>query len=245
MTINCKGTLIDLSQARVMGILNMTPDSFHDGGSYKNESDIVHKVEQMLLEGATFIDVGGYSSRPGADDVSEEDELNRVIPVVELLVKKFPEILISIDTFRSKVAKESIDSGAAMINDISAGNADANMFEVIAKNQVPYIMMHMKGMPQNMQNNPVYDDVIKEMTFYFSEKISKTRDHKINDIIIDPGFGFGKTIDHNYQILNQLEFFKNLDKPILVGISRKSMIYKILETNSLFLSLSCYTMSIN
>lgn len=232
MTINCKGTLIDLSRPRVMGILNMTPDSFHDGGSYKNQKDVLLKVESMLEEGATFIDVGGYSSRPGADHVAENEELKRVIPVVELLVKEFPHILISIDTFRSKVADLSIKAGAAIINDISAGNLSPDMFNTIAKHQVPYIMMHMKGKPRNMQDNPVYDDVVKEMVFYFSEKIKQARDQKINDIVIDPGFGFGKTLEHNYEILNNLEFFKNLDKPILVGLSRKSMIYKLLKTSS-------------
>ncbi|NER17886.1 dihydropteroate synthase [Spongiivirga citrea] len=230
MTINCKGTLIDLSLPRVMGILNMTPDSFHDGGAYKNEKEVLAKVESMLEEGATFIDIGGYSSRPGADHVSEDEELKRVLPVVELLIKQFPDILISIDTFRSNVASKCIQAEAAIINDISAGNLDAEMFKVIAAHQVPYIMMHMQGRPKDMQHNPSYDDVIKEMVLFFSEKIKQTRDHKINDLIIDPGFGFGKTIDHNYEILNSLEFFKHLDMPILVGVSRKSMIYKLLDT---------------
>ncbi|MFP2996582.1 dihydropteroate synthase [Spongiivirga sp. MCCC 1A20706] len=229
MTINCKGTLIDLSSPKVMGILNITPDSFYDGGRYKNESDILFKTETMLNEGATFIDIGGYSSRPGAEHVSEDEELNRVIPIVTLLIKKFPEIIISVDTFRSEVAKKSIEVGAAIINDISAGNLDANMFGTIFEYQVPYIMMHMKGTPQNMQNDPEYDNLIKEMIYYFSEKSASARDHRINDIIIDPGFGFGKTLNHNYEILNNLELFKTLKKPILVGLSRKSMIYKMLN----------------
>ena len=163
MIINCKGTLIDFSSPKVMGILNITPDSFYDGGKYKNESEILNQVDKMLLEGANFIDIGAYSSRPGAKNVSEEEELQRIVPVVELLIKKFPEILISTDTFRSKVAKETIDFGSAMINDISAGNMDVKMFETVADLQVPYIMMHMQGTPQNMQENPTYENITTEL----------------------------------------------------------------------------------
>lgn len=163
MTINCNQKLIDFSTPRVMGILNITPDSFFDGGSYKNESDILQKVEKMLSEGATFIDVGAYSSRPGATHISEEEELQRIVPIIKLLVNHFPEIIISVDTFRSKVAQKTIEAGAAIINDISAGKMDANMFETVAKLQVPYIIMHMLGTPQNMQQNPKYDDVTKEV----------------------------------------------------------------------------------
>lgn len=232
MTINCKGTLIDLTVPKVMGILNLTPDSFYDGGRYKNETIILEQVEKMLSDGATFIDMGAYSSRPGAEHVSEDDELSRLIPILELIIKNFPETLVSIDTFRSKVASEGIRTGAALINDISAGNLDAAMFETIAKYQVPYIMMHLKGTPQSMQKKAVYDDLIKDLRFYFSEKISKTTAHKINDIIIDPGFGFAKTTEQNYTLLNHLDLFKSFNLPLLIGLSRKSMIYKTLKSSA-------------
>ena len=229
MTINCKGNLIDVSSPKVMGILNITPDSFYDGGKYKNESDILFQTEKMLLEGATFIDVGAYSSRPGAAHISENEELNRMIPVVDLLINHFPEIIISVDTFRSKIAKETIENGAAIINDISGGKMDEKMFQTIADLQVPYILMHMLGTPQNMQQNPVYEDVTKEIISFFAAQIYKLHQLKVNDIIIDVGFGFGKTMQHNYEILNNLSLFKILDAPILAGISRKSMLYKPLE----------------
>ena len=229
MTINCKGNLIDVSSPKVMGILNITPDSFYDGGKYKNESDILFQTEKMLLEGATFIDVGAYSSRPGAAHISENEELSRMIPVVDLLINHFPEIIISVDTFRSKIAKETIENGSAMINDISGGKMDEKMFQTIADLQVPYILMHMLGTPQNMQQNPVYEDVTKEIISFFAAQIYKLHQLKVNDIIIDVGFGFGKTMQHNYEILNNLSLFKILDAPILAGISRKSMLYKPLE----------------
>ncbi len=229
MTINCKGTLIDLSTPKVMGILNITPDSFFDGGKYKNEKDILSQVEKMLSEGATFIDIGAYSSRPGATHISEDEELNRIIPIVELLTANFPGIVISIDTFRSKIAKETIASGAALINDISGGNMDKDMFRTIAKLQVPYILMHMQGTPQNMQKNPSYKNITTDLISFFAEKIFELHRLKVNDVIIDVGFGFGKTIEHNYQLLKQLDLFKNLDAPILTGVSRKSMLYKLLN----------------
>lgn len=229
MTINCKGNLVDLSSPKVMGILNITPDSFYDGGKYKNETDILFQTEKMLNEGATFIDVGAYSSRPGAAHISEKEELNRIVSVIELLVKNFPEIIISVDTFRSEVAKQTITKGAAIINDISGGTMDPNMFQTVADLQVPYIVMHMLGTPQNMQQNPVYKDVTKEIISFFAAQIFKLHQLKVNDIIIDVGFGFGKTIQHNYQILNNLSLFKSLDAPILAGVSRKSMLYNPLE----------------
>ncbi len=229
MTINCNQNLIDLTTPKVMGILNVTPDSFFDGGKYKNEKDILSQTEVMLNEGATFIDIGAYSSRPGAKHVSENEELQRIVPVVELLVKNFPEIIISIDTFRSKVAAESVNAGAGLINDISGGILDNNMFNTVAKLQVPYIMMHMQGTPQNMQLNPVYDDVVKEIISFFAEQLFKLRELKVNDVIIDVGFGFGKTTEHNYELLKKLSLFKNLDVPILTGVSRKSMLYKLLD----------------
>ena len=229
-TINCKGTLIDLSTPKVMGIVNVTPDSFFDGGKLTNSDEIVGQVEKMLHDGATFIDLGGYSSKPGAEFVSETEELNRVIPIVKLLVDKFPDILLSIDTFRSEVAEQAIENGAAIINDISAGLLDENMLETVAKLQVPYIMMHMKGTPKTMQSLANYDDLLKEMNFYFSERIAKARSYGLNDIIIDPGFGFAKTIDHNYELLQNLELLQFHELPILSGISRKSMIYRTLDT---------------
>ncbi len=232
MTINCKGKLIDISSPKVMGILNITPDSFFDGGKYKNEADILFQTEKMLLEGATFIDVGAYSSRPGAAHISENEELNRILPVIDLLVKNFPEIILSVDTFRSEIAKKSIQNGAAIINDISGGKMDKNMFQTVAELQVPYILMHMLGTPQNMQQNPVYEDVTKDIIRFFSEQIFKLHQLKVNDIIIDVGFGFGKTLQHNYELLSNLSLFKNLDVPILAGVSRKSMLYKPLEISA-------------
>ena len=232
MTINCNGTLVDLTLPKVMGILNITPDSFFDGGKYKNESDFLLQTEKMLLEGATFIDVGAYSSRPGAKHISEEEELQRIVPVINLLVKNFPEIIISVDTFRSKIAEETINAGAAIVNDISGGKMDDNMFETVAKLQVPYILMHMLGTPQNMQKNPIYTNVTQEIITFFAAQIQKLHQLKLNDIIIDVGFGFGKTTAHNFEILKNLELFKSLDTPILAGVSRKSMLYKTLDISA-------------
>lgn len=232
MTINCKGKLIDLTHPRVMGILNITPNSFFDGGKYKTESEILSQVEKMLNEGATFIDVGAYSSKPNADAVTVEEELARIVPVVERIVNNFPEALLSIDTFRSEVAQACIEKGAAIINDISAGALDDRIFEVVGKYNVPYIMMHMRGTPQTMQTMTDYDDIVKEILFYFSEKIAKARTFGINDLIIDPGFGFAKTVDQNYEIVRKLELFSSLELPFLAGFSRKSMIYKLLDTSA-------------
>ena len=232
MTINCKGNLIDLNTPKIMGVLNLTPDSFYDGGKYKNQKEIITQVTQMISQGATFIDIGAYSSRPGAEHVSETEELRRMTPIVALLQKEFPEILLSIDTFRSKVADECIELGAALINDISAGNLDVNMMETIAKHKVPYIVMHMKGTPQNMQQNSHYDNLLTEVMNYFSEKIEAARSKKIIDIILDPGFGFSKTTAQNYELMENLNILKNTNKPLLVGVSRKSMIYKILKTDA-------------
>jgi dihydropteroate synthase len=228
-SINCKGTLIDFSMPKVMGILNVTPDSFYDGGKYKNEAEIIAQTSKMLAEGSAFIDVGGYSSKPGSKVISEEEELQRVLPVVKKLVKEFPEINLSIDTFRSNVAARCIDEGAALINDISAGSLDLAMFETVAKLQVPYIMMHMQGTPQTMQQNPSYDNIIKEIIYFFSKKLAELRSLGVNDIIADVGFGFGKTMTHNYSLLRDLALFNSLEVPLLAGISRKSMLYKLLE----------------
>lgn len=230
--MNCKGNLIDLSAPKVMGILNVTPNSFFDGGKYKNEGELLERVEKMLNEGASFIDVGAYSSKPNAEFVSEEEEISRIVPVVNLLQKHFPDIILSIDTFRAGVAKICIENGAAIINDISAGKLDDKMLEIVAQFQIPYIMMHMKGTPQTMQAFTQYNDIIKDMLFYFSERIAAARTFGINDIIIDPGFGFAKTIDQNYEVLQKMELFQMLELPLLAGISRKSMIYKTLGINA-------------
>lgn len=232
MTINCKGKLIDLSTPKVMGILNITPDSFYDGGAHRNETEVLKHVEQMLNQGATFIDVGAYSSRPNADHVSETDELKRIIPIVNLILKAFPETLLSIDTFRSNVAKQCIEAGACMINDISAGKLDKNMLQTIANLHVPYIMMHMRGTPQTMQKQTDYDNLLKDILFYFSERIAATKAFGIIDTVIDPGFGFAKNLNQNFELLNNLELFKMIEKPLLVGISRKSMIYKTLGVSA-------------
>jgi dihydropteroate synthase len=229
MTINCKGTLVDLSSPKVMGILNITPDSFFDGGYYSNEVAIISQVSKMLKEGATFIDIGAYSSRPGAQHISEEEELQRILPVIDLLIKEFPEILISVDTFRSSVAKKTIAHGAVIINDISGGNMDPLMFKTVAELQVPYILMHMLGTPQNMQQHPTYKNIITEIIQFFSHQIHALRQLHVNDIIVDVGFGFGKTIPHNFELLKNLALFQSLEVPVLAGMSRKSMLYKSLE----------------
>ncbi|WJJ97966.1 dihydropteroate synthase [Algibacter luteus] len=232
MTINCKGELIDLSSPKVMGILNITPDSFYDGGKHKNEREVLKHVEQMLNEGATFIDVGAYSSRPNAEHISETDELNRILPIVNLILRAFPEVILSIDTFRSEVAQKCIEAGAAIINDISAGKLDSNMLTTIAKLQVPYIMMHMRGNPKTMQKLTEYDDLLKDILYYFSERIAAANASGIIDVIIDPGFGFAKTLEQNFELLNKLQLFNTIEKPLLVGVSRKSMIYKPLKNSA-------------
>ncbi|MBP7397326.1 MAG: dihydropteroate synthase [Flavobacterium sp.] len=229
MTINCNGELIDLSIPKVMGILNVTPDSFFDGGRYTNDCEVLQRVEQMLTDGATFIDVGGYSSKPNAAAVTVQEEKARTIPVVASIVQHFPEAIVSIDTFRSDVAQLCLDQGAAIVNDISAGLLDPLMLKIVANYQVPYIMMHMKGTPQTMSALAQYDDLVKEILFYFSERIAAARSLGISDLIVDPGFGFAKTIDQNFELLRHLDIFKNLDLPILAGVSRKSMIHKTLQ----------------
>jgi len=231
MTININGTLLDLSTPKIMGILNITPDSFYDGGVFNSDKKILNQVEKMISEGADMIDIGGYSSRPGANEVNIDDEIDRVIPAIELIKNKFGDTIISIDTFRSKVAKKAINAGASIINDISSGDLDSEMFNCVAKLKVPYIMMHMKGTPNNMQKNPEYENVIVEIVKNLSNKLFLAKKAGIIDVIIDPGFGFGKTATHNYSILKNLSFFKELGCPILVGISRKSMIYKLLDKN--------------
>lgn len=230
-TINCKGKLIDLTTPKIMGIVNRTPDSFYDGGQLKSDKDVLLQVESMLKEGTTFLDIGGYSSRPDATEVPEDEELQRVVSTVSVILKKFPKTLISIDTFRSRVAEEAISCGAAIINDISAGVLDAKMLGIVSKHQIPYVMMHMRGTPKTMQQHTEYNNLTQDVFDYFSERISEARSHKINDLIIDPGFGFAKTQQQNYRLFDDLEYFKTFDLPLLVGISRKSMIYKLLGTN--------------
>lgn len=228
--INVKGELLDLSQPQVMGILNVTPDSFYANSRKQTEKDILCRVHQILDEGSTFIDMGAYSSRPDAEDVSSEEEMRRLRLGLEIVQRECPEALVSVDTFRGDVAKMCVEEyGAALINDISAGDLDANMFPTIAQLKVPYILMHMQGNPQTMQLNPHYDSPVKEVIRYFAEKIEKLRALGVKDMIIDPGFGFGKTLRHNYQLLDKLEEFQIFQVPILVGISRKSMIYKLLD----------------
>ena len=229
-TINIKGSLLDLSTPKVMGILNVTPDSFYENSRISKEEDIISQVETMITDGMDIVDVGGYSSRPGAKDVSEEEEIERVVPVIKIISDSFPNLPISIDTFRTKVAEASIKVGAGIINDISAGEMDSAMFDFVSEVNVPYIAMHMKGNPNNMQVNPEYTDVIQEILKYFSEKVNRLRQLNVNDIILDPGFGFGKTLDHNYEILNKFELLQNIGLPTLTGVSRKSMINKVLGT---------------
>jgi dihydropteroate synthase len=229
MTINCKGNLIDLSNPKVMGILNLTPDSFYDGGKYKDEKSILLQSEKMISEGATFVDLGAYSSRPNAENISSAEELNRMLHVVELLLKKFPDILLSIDTFRSEIAKRCLEAGAAMINDISAGRLDNHMLDLISRFKVPYIMMHMRGSPKTMQQKTDYKDIVIDIRQYFSERIGVARSLGIHDLIVDPGFGFSKTRQQNFELLQNLDLFQSLQLPILVGLSRKSMVYQTLD----------------
>lgn len=214
-----------------MGILNVTPNSFYDGGKHKEINSIIHQVDKMLSEGADFIDIGAYSSKASAEFVSEEEEIKRLVPIVKSLVETFPNIVLSVDTFRAQVAKASVENGVAMVNDIAAGLLDDKMLETVAELKVPYIMMHMRGNPQTMQSLTDYNDIVKEMIFYFSERIQKARSFGISDIVIDPGFGFAKTVEQNYEVLHKMELFEMLELPVLVGVSRKSMIYKVLESS--------------
>lgn len=228
-TINCKGKLIDLKTPKVMGILNVTPDSFFNKSRVASDEKMLKKVASMLSDGATFIDIGAYSSRPGAPFVTEGEEQSRLFPVLELVLNEFPDVLISVDTFRSKVASSAIDMGAAIINDISAGDMDVGMFDVIAEQQVPYIMMHKRGTPQTMNSLNNYKDLILDITDELQLKINRLEKKGVNDIIVDPGLGFAKDTKQNYEIIKKLKSFEILGHPILIGASRKSMIYKVLE----------------
>ena len=231
MILNINGGVFDLSSPKIMGVLNVTPDSFYDGGVFSNEKKILAQVEKMILDGADIIDIGGFSSKPGAKTISLKEEEKRVIPIIKLINKTFNKIIISVDTFRSEIAEKSLNEGASIINDISGGDLDKNIYQISYKYKAPYIMMHMNGVPSNMQNNPKYENINHDIIKDFTSKIDSAEKKGICDIIIDPGFGFGKTIQHNYQILNNLKLYTVLKKPILVGISRKSMIYKLLKTD--------------
>jgi dihydropteroate synthase len=230
-TLNVGGRLIDLSGPKIMGILNVTPDSFYDGLRYTDEISILRQVEKMVGDGADFIDVGGYSTRPGAETISEVEELNRVLPAIKLISKNFTGTIISIDTFRPRVATQAVATGASIINDVSAGDLDDQMLPTIAALQVPYILMHMKGTPQTMTKEASYENLLREIIEYFHQKIFKLHSLGVKDIIVDPGFGFAKTVEQNFELLNKLDHFQILEKPILVGLSRKSMIWRTLKTN--------------
>ncbi|MDB2567964.1 dihydropteroate synthase [Flavobacteriaceae bacterium] len=231
MILNINGGVFDLSSPKIMGVLNVSPDSFYDGGVFSNEKKILAQVEKMILDGADIIDIGGFSSKPGAKTISLKEEEKRVIPIIKLINKTFNKIIISVDTFRSEIAEKSLNEGASIINDISGGDLDKNIYQISYKYKAPYIMMHMNGVPSNMQNNPKYENINHDIIKDFTSKIDSAEKKGVCDIIIDPGFGFGKTIQHNYQILNNLKLYTVLKKPILVGISRKSMIYKLLKTD--------------
>jgi dihydropteroate synthase len=230
MTITLNQQLIDLNIPRIAAILNVTPDSFYDGGQLKNQDHLLSRVQEHIDQGAHIIDIGGYSTRPGATEVSIEEELSRVIPVVELLQEHFPNTPLSIDTFRSEVALKSLEKGAAMINDVTGSKADPKLLDVVASFQVPYIGMHMRGNPQTMNTLTDYEDIVVELRKHFSWLAEETAKRNLNDLIIDPGFGFAKTVEQNFFLLNHLDAFKLLKLPILVGLSRKSMIYKTLQT---------------
>ena len=230
MTINCNGRLIDLNEPKIMGILNTTPNSFYDGGSSQSMDLILDKVEKYLSEGADILDIGGYSTKPATEEVSEQEEIDRTAPVIEAISTKYPETIISVDTFRGNVAREAVNAGASIINDVSGWELDENMFPAITDLNVPYILMHMKGTPQTMQNEPEYNDVTLEVNEYFAKKIAQLKAAKVKDIILDPGFGFAKTLEHNYELFSKMEALGFGEFPLLVGISRKSMIYKLVDS---------------
>lgn len=227
-TLNCKGKLLTIEQPLVMGIINATPDSFYKGDLNAGLEKIVEKAGKMIMEGADIIDIGGQSTRPGSIRISASEEIQRVIPVINSIVANYPQIILSIDTYHSQVAEAAIKAGASIVNDISAGSLDPEMINCVSSLNVPYICMHMKGTPENMQNNPTYEDLIKEVLDFFINKIDQCKRAGIKDLVIDPGFGFGKTIHQNFILLKQLSVFKILNQPILAGLSRKSMIYKTL-----------------
>lgn len=228
-SISINGQLITFDTPKIMGILNVTPDSFFDGGKYQNQYTIEERIQKLISEGADIIDVGGQSTRPGAKEISVEEELNRVIPVINIISKKYPNVYISIDTYRADVASEAIKNGAHLINDVSAGNLDLNMISTVGQLNVPYIAMHSRGNSQNMQTLTHYTNICKELMFYFSRKISQLQNAGIKDIVIDPGFGFAKNLTQNYELLQNIKYLQEFKKPVLVGLSRKSMIYNALQ----------------
>jgi dihydropteroate synthase len=231
-TINLNGRIIDLAQPVVMGIINVTPDSFFDGGKYKTEKKVLKRAEEILAQGGSIIDIGAVSTQPGKEGISTKEEIDRLLPAVKAIKKEFPDAPVSIDTYRSWVALKIIeDCGACIVNDVTGGNFDDHMFETIGKLGVPYILMHMLGTPLKMQENPEYDDIIRDISLFFTERVKQLTKAGVKDVIIDPGFGFGKTLSHNYELLNRLDSFKVFQLPLLVGVSRKSMIYKLLATN--------------
>ncbi len=231
-TLNCKGKLLSIEKPIVMGIINVTPDSFYDGNAQLSDTDILNKAKQMVAEGADILDIGGQSTRPGSIRLSPDEELQRVIPAIQLIKQEIPEAIISIDTYQSEVAQFSVKVGASIVNDISFGELDPKMLKTVTMLKVPYIGMHMKGSPEIMQEDPFYEDVMEEILDFFIQKSEQCKHLGIDDLIIDPGFGFGKTLDHNYEILRNLHTFQILGRPILTGLSRKSMIYKVLETDA-------------
>lgn len=231
-TITLNGKIVNLAHPVVMGILNVTPDSFFDGGKYKTEKKVLHRAEDILEQGGTIIDIGALSTQPGAEAISTKEEIDRLLPAVKAVKKNFPDAFISIDTYRSWVALKVIEEcGPCMVNDVSGGNFDAHMFDTIGKLGVPYILMHMQGTPIKMQENPEYEDIIRDISLFFTDRVKKLTKAGVNDVIIDPGFGFGKTLEHNYELLNRLDSFKVFQLPLMVGVSRKSMIYKLLKSN--------------
>jgi len=227
-SISCRGFLFDFSTPRVMGILNITPDSFYAGSRQQNIDDALRTARKMLDEGADIIDIGGYSSRPGAEDISTKEECQRVVPVIEAVHQTFPDAIISADTFRAEVARRAVESGASIVNDISGGTIDPEMWPVVAELRVPYVLMHMRGTPQTMTQHTQYEDVLQEVMYDLSEKIATLRGMGVHDVIADPGFGFAKTPQQGFELLARLEVFQNLKCPIMVGVSRKSMIWKTL-----------------
>lgn len=233
-TINVKNKILAVSHPQIMGIINLTPDSFFDGGHYLEQEHGLARAHQLLDEGASILDVGAYSSRPGAEVVSEQEELDRMIPFIKALVKQHPEVIVSVDTFRAKVAEQAIEAGSSLINDVSGGSLDPEMFATVGRLKVPYVLMHMRGTPETMQALTQYEDLVAEMMSYFIERIAQLREHGVKDIILDLGFGFAKTTDQNYQLLNHFEEFAALGLPLLGALSRKSMIYGPLKSSPEF-----------
>jgi dihydropteroate synthase len=230
-TLNCAGRLVSLDRPKVMGILNITPDSFFAGSRMEGIDAALKKAEAMLAAGADFLDVGGMSTRPGAEEVGEEEELNRVLPVVSAICERFPSALVSVDTVRATVARQAVEAGACMINDISAGRLDPDLYETVAALRAPYVLMHMQGTPRNMQKDPQYKNVVTEVLDFLIAELGKLRALGVHDVIVDPGFGFGKTLAHNYELLSNLRAFEILETPVLAGVSRKSMITRLLDVS--------------